>query len=97
MKVNPRATPSNDVTQVTDRPGRLAEPLAARTPDAVRLSGDLKLADEAVRAAAVPTEVRPDVVARARALLQSGELGRDLPGLADRLIDSLLEVRGPRD
>jgi hypothetical protein len=97
MKVNPRATPSDDVAKLTERRSRLAEPLVARTPDAVRLSGDLKLADEAVRAASVSTDVRADLVARARALLQSGELDRDVAGLADRIIDSLLDIRSPRD
>ena len=97
MKVNPRATASDDVTKLTERRSQLAEPLVSRTPDAVRLSGDLKLADEAVRAASVSTDVRPDAVARARALLQSGELDRDLADLADRMIDSLLDIRSPRD
>lgn len=60
---------------------------------AVSLSSDLRLADEAVRAAALAGEVRPEAVARARALLASGELGGDLERLADRLIESLIESR----
>ena len=57
------------------------------------LSSDLRLADEAVRAAALARDVRPEAVARARALLASGELGRDLERLADRLIECLIESR----
>jgi hypothetical protein len=61
--------------------------------EAVSLSSDLRLADEAVRAAAPGDGVREHAVERARALLASGELGRDLERLAERLIDSLIESR----
>ncbi len=63
----------------------------SRASDSVRLSGDLQLADAAVRAAAVAGDVRPEAVARARALLENGELGADPDRLADRLIESLSE------
>src|SRR5262245_23083808 len=71
---------------------------AGRTPakvttgvgtDAVRLSSDLQLAEQAVRAAA-PDADRSDVVSRARALLDQGTLGSDVETLADRMIDALI-------
>jgi anti-sigma28 factor (negative regulator of flagellin synthesis) len=55
----------------------------------VQLSDDVRLADEAVKAASEVPDVRPDAVARARALLEQGQLGADLGRLADRIIDSL--------
>ena len=57
--------------------------------DAVRLSPDLRLADQAVRAASADAD-RPDAVARGRALVASGTLGGDVERLADRMIDALL-------
>ena len=63
------------------------------TDEATGLSSDLRLADEAVRAAAPGGGVRPDVVAKARALLASGQLGANLDRLAERLIESLIEGR----
>ena len=57
--------------------------------DAVRLSNDLRLADQAVRAATTD-EGRSDQVAQARELYERGALGADLEHLADRMIDVLL-------
>ena len=36
-------------------------------------------------------EVRPEAVARGKALLESGKLGSDPARLADKMIDSLLD------
>jgi hypothetical protein len=58
--------------------------------DRVELSADARLAESAVRAASKVSEIRPDVVERARAKLAAGELGADVLQLADRMIDSLL-------
>src|SRR5262245_35398432 len=58
--------------------------------DRVQLSDDARLADNAVRAASSAPEVRQDVVDRVRAKLESGELGKDLFRLADKMIDNLL-------
>ena len=94
MKVDPREQSNGKVTAITTdfvRPP--AEPKKAGAADTVRLSGELRLADEAVRAAALSGDVRPEAVARARALFQSGSLGRDLEALADKIIDSLTEIR----
>ena len=108
MKVDPRDESNGKVPAVTTesvRPTaattsestRLApEPKKAKTPDTVSLSGELRLADEAVRAAALSGDVRPKAIARARALLQSGSLGSDTTALADKIIDSLIETRGQR-
>ena len=65
------------------------KPTTAQGQDAVRLSPDLRLADQAVRAASAETD-RPDAVARGRALMTSGTLGGDVERLADRMIDALL-------
>jgi hypothetical protein len=75
------------VTSASDRPVSKA-PAASRN-DAVRLSEDVGLVDEAVRAAALTGDVRPEAVARARALLERGEIGVDVDRLADRLIEAL--------
>src|SRR5262245_25045818 len=67
-------------------------PAKAVTPqgtDNVRLSDDLRLADQAVRAAAAD-EDRSEAVLRARELYERGELGNDLERLADRMIDALI-------
>jgi len=64
--------------------------------DAVRLSSDLRLADQAVRATAADAS-RPDVVARARDLYLRGDLGADAERLADRMIDALLHSNGTPD
>ena len=93
MKVDPRTESTREVaptaTDATRQPTRPAE----KTPDAVRLSDEFRLADEAVRAAAISGDVRPAAVAKARELLQSGQLARDLGSLADRIIDSLVQGR----
>jgi len=66
-----------------------ARPATGAGQDAVRLSSDLRLVDQAVRAASADTD-RPDAVARGRALMESGTLGGDVERLADRMIDALL-------
>jgi flagellar biosynthesis anti-sigma factor FlgM len=93
MKVdNPRAQFGAEVTRIAnDASAPAKRPGASVQGDAVKLSGDLRLADEAVRAAAVTDDVRPEAVEKARALVARGEVGTDLERLADRLIDSLLD------
>jgi anti-sigma28 factor (negative regulator of flagellin synthesis) len=93
MKVDPRAQSSRDVQPVTAEEVRSAPKPAEPAADAVKLSDALKLADGAVRAAAVSGDVRPEAVARARQLMESGQLGSNAEALADRIIDSLLESR----
>lgn len=96
MKVDPRTESSREVAPTATDATRQSPTLAGKTPDAVRLSDSLRLADDAVRAAALSGDVRPANVARARELLQSGQLGRDLGSLADRIIDSLTQARDPQ-
>ncbi len=59
--------------------------------DQVRVSTTSQLAAAAASAAGQAPDVRPDAVARARALLESGELGRDAARLADALIDNAID------
>jgi len=66
-----------------------AKVVTPRGTDAVRLSSDLQLADQAVRAAGADDQ-RPEVVARMRELHERGALGVDLERLADRMIDALI-------
>jgi hypothetical protein len=93
MKVeNPRSNNDVPVTPAQADSLRQARDARGRTgTDGVRLSGDVRLAQEAVRAASLQESVRPDAVARGRALLESGSLGTDVDRLATLMIDSLLE------
>jgi hypothetical protein len=59
--------------------------------DQVQLSGDLALADAAIRAAS-PGDVRPDADARGRALLDAGGRGTDLDALAGHILTALTDV-----
>jgi hypothetical protein len=79
------------VSRVTPASERTPSKAPAAVGDEVRLSGDVGLVDEAVRAAAVTGDVRPEAVARARALLERGAIGGDLERLADRLIEELIQ------
>lgn len=58
--------------------------------DRVELSADVRVMTAAMKAAEEAPEIREDRVARAKALLDSGELGADLLKLADRIIDHLV-------
>lgn len=60
------------------------------TADQVSLSTGVHLAKTAAVAAGRTPDVRPEVVARAKALLASGEVGNDPGRLADVLIDRAL-------
>jgi flagellar biosynthesis anti-sigma factor FlgM len=62
-----------------------------RHADQVKLSSTGQLAAAAAQAANDAPEVRPDAVARGKALLESGTLGSDPARLADAMIDSLLD------
>jgi hypothetical protein len=94
MMVEPTGTPST--TPVT-RPAAETRKPAAQPPaqrfDAASLSTDLRLADVALRAAAMAGDVRPEAVAHAIELYNQGRIGSDLEQLADRIIHSLTESR----
>lgn len=59
--------------------------------DAVHVSDEARLRAEALKAAEEAPAIRPDAVARGKALLESGKLGSDPAALADRLIDAMLD------
>ncbi len=58
--------------------------------DAFTVSPELALANKAIDSASEPVAIRPEAVARGRALLESGKLGSDAPALADVLISRML-------
>jgi hypothetical protein len=89
MKVeNPRTAPGPAVGSLSpETPRRPAAAEHSSTADRVRLSGDLGLVRAALQAADL-SSVRPDAVARGRALL-TGAQDLNLDALADRLIDAL--------
>ena len=62
-----------------------------RNADQVKLSTTGQLAAAAAQAANDALEVRPEAVARGKALLERGELGNDPGRLADKLIASLMD------
>jgi flagellar biosynthesis anti-sigma factor FlgM len=59
--------------------------------DTVRVSSEAQLASNAIAAVKQLPEVRPEAVARGRALLQSGTLGADASRLADAILKDLLD------
>lgn len=92
MKVeNPYANPSVAAGPVETGPAARpsARSVGTTGSDSVRFSGEFRLAKEAVKAVETPVEIRPDAVAEARALLDSGELGNDLERLAGSIVDAL--------
>lgn len=62
----------------------------SKSADQVSLSEGVRLAGTAVAAASHAPDLRPDVVERAKALLERGQLGEDPHRLADALIDRTL-------
>ncbi len=62
-----------------------------KTTDQVRVSTTSQLAAAAAAAASLAPDVRPEAVERGRALLASGDLGRDAGRLADALIDHVID------
>jgi hypothetical protein len=90
MKIEHPHTSLDPTSRVAAESGPQAvRPGSTTVADAVRLSSDLRLADEAVRAAAVD-DGRADRVAHAREMYERGALGSDLDRLADRMIEGLL-------
>jgi flagellar biosynthesis anti-sigma factor FlgM len=66
-------------------------PARAGGADQVSVSSDVQLATSAIDAAQQATDVRPEAVERAKALLAAGQVGADPQALADKLIDRALE------
>ena len=80
----PEATESGQV-QGTEKAGQ------AKGGDKVELSSTAQLVATATQAANDAPEVRADVVARAKKLLESGELGADPERLANAIINRALD------
>jgi hypothetical protein len=93
MKVdNPRVNQSHPVQPAAADVARSsAKAPGSSVSDAVSLSASLRLADQAVRAAAVSERVRPEAVAKGRALLAAGQLGANVDRLAERIINHLTQ------
>jgi flagellar biosynthesis anti-sigma factor FlgM len=72
--------------------GSSSSAAASEGTDKVRLSKDLQLLQTATAAAQQAPEIRQDVVAKMRALLDAGQIGNDHERLADALIDSSIET-----
>jgi len=60
----------------------------AAAGDQITLSPETRILRAATEAAAQAPAARPEVVARMKALLESGELGRDADSLANAMIDN---------
>ncbi|MCC7416268.1 MAG: flagellar biosynthesis anti-sigma factor FlgM [Acidobacteria bacterium] len=64
---------------------------AASSNDQVRVSTQAQFVSAAMAAASDPVAIRPEEVARAKALLQDGTLGADAGRLADALIQRTID------
>lgn len=74
-----------------ERPAGVERPTAASRADHVHVSGTSQLAAAAAAAALEASDIRPDAVARGKALLASGDLGKDPARLADALLDAVID------
>lgn len=74
----------------TTKPANTARPGATDGPDQVRVSSGAQLASTAASAAERTSDVRPEVVERAKAAMARGDVGNNPERLADALIDRVL-------
>ena len=86
--VDPSAAAKVDAGRVASKKGKEA---GRGSGDAVTVSTDVQLAQKAIDSASQSFEVRPEAVARGKALLASGTLGADAHELADTLIQRLID------
>ena len=91
-----RPTQETESLTRADAKGTKAAPnRAADAGDRVDVSADAKKAQglvaDAVKAANALPEIRAEAVARAKAKLESGELGADAARLADAIIDDSIK------
>ena len=84
-------TAANSTTRSKDVAAAGIDAGSGAAKDAVTLSDQAKVVAGALARAGDLDDVRPDVVARAKAALARGEVGADLERLADRMIDDLLD------
>lgn len=91
----PDADPLRGVEPGARKTERAGAKPAADSADRVEVSADALRAQDivanALDAAAKTPDVRAEVVERAKALRESGQLGADAGALADALIDDLLK------
>jgi flagellar biosynthesis anti-sigma factor FlgM len=74
-----------------DKARQAAQVAISGGADRVNVSPDAQLASQAIAAAKEAPDVRPDAVARAKALLADGKLGSDPDKLADAMLKGLLD------
>lgn len=87
--LDPLGTLRTEATETQQTPGQ-TRPSGAAPSDHVDLSAGAKLAGAAARAVSDLPDVRADAVAKAKALLATGELGANPTRLADAIIDRLI-------
>ncbi|MFI5179183.1 MAG: flagellar biosynthesis anti-sigma factor FlgM [Vicinamibacterales bacterium] len=74
-----------------DKARQAAQVARSAGGDKVNVSPDAQLASKAIAAAREASDVRPDVVARAKELLADGKVGSDPDKLADAMLKGLLD------
>jgi hypothetical protein len=87
----PSFDPSLDRVDQKKTADAAAADTAKKSVDQIRVSAEAQLANEAVKRAGEGSDVRPDVVARTKKLLDAGMIGNDAGAIADALIKSALE------
>ncbi|MGE3178973.1 MAG: flagellar biosynthesis anti-sigma factor FlgM [Vicinamibacterales bacterium] len=87
----PSFDPSLDRVDQKKTADAAAADAARLSADRIRVSAEAQLANDAVKAATDSSDVRPEVVERAKKLLDAGRIGQDAGAIADALIKSSLE------
>ncbi len=87
----PSFDPSLDRVDQKKAADAAAADASRKSGDQIRVSAEAQLANEAVKQASQSSDVRPEVVERARKLLDAGLVGNDAAAIADALITSSLE------
>lgn len=87
----PSFDPSLDRVDQKKAADAAAAEAAKKSGDQIRVSAEAQLANEAVKLASDTSDVRPEVVARAKQLFDAGLVGNDANAIADALIQSSLE------
>lgn len=93
MKVEDRTPIPASGPAKAARPTREIQGLKGKeeVQDRLDLSVGVSAVQKAIAEATPTRHIRPEAVARAQALMENGDLGKDLGRLADRMIDSLVE------
>ena len=83
-------TPADQVAAARIADVKAGKARVSSGTDQFSVSAGAKLASTAIDAAANTSDIRPDVVERAKALLADHKVGNDPHRLADAIIDGLL-------